>query len=125
MRTIEYIEAIICEENHIEPANLHIKTRKESIREPRQIIVYLALLEGIKPLEIAIYFGQNHSTISLTKKRIKEITEVDRHFREKIEYYIKLVNSDKDVKLTILSCKLEKIKREGMELMAELEKIKI
>jgi len=85
--SIDNIIDIVSQELNIKPSDIKSKKRAKKIVEARRICIYLArnLTPNSMP-QIAVYFGmKDHSAISHTMRKIKEIIEKDESLKVLIE----------------------------------------
>ena len=108
MRTIKEIADTVCKVRGIDPEELKRKTRKQEIREARQIAMYFALLEGHSQSKAAGYFGLDHATAIHARKVVAEHMEWERNFRLDIAIIHKKLNEVENEQLAYLSS-IEKI----------------
>ena len=85
---IEEIENIVCIGEKLPPEYLHAPDRETTVKEARQIIMYLAKTETrLTHALIGGYFGQDHATSSNSCKRINDLIDTDPLFRAKVRGY--------------------------------------
>jgi hypothetical protein len=85
---IQEIENIVCIGEKVPPDSLHVPDRETSVKETRQIIMYLSKTETrLTHALIGGYFGQDHATCSNSCKRIKNLIDSDPLFRAKVKVY--------------------------------------
>lgn len=101
---IEYIEGIVCRYFGVVKKELETKSRKTTVRFPRQIIMYLLKkYANISLVKIGErYGGRDHTTVIAAKDAIKDMMDTDEIIKQLIEGFesqIKiycLKNSHKD-----------------------------
>lgn len=124
-RTIEYIEAVVCEGECIEAEILHERTRKQYIKDIRQMIMFLALKYGNTELKTGSYFCLDHSTAHHARKAIQNMYDTDRLFKYKLDKYDELLKAGEEVKADKLVNLLTRLKRETSKLQEKLNMIMI
>jgi len=81
----ELFESKIRHEYNISIEELHSKSRKRYIIEPRQIMMYVMREHyGYRLERIGDYFDKNHATVIHAVKNIKNIMFSDKHFEHKL-----------------------------------------
>lgn len=89
---IEEIENIVCIGEKLPPEYLHVPDRETTVKEARQIIMYLAKTETkLIYAVIGAYFNQDHATAYNSRKRISNLIDTDPLFRAKVAGYQKQV----------------------------------
>jgi hypothetical protein len=90
---LKKIEAIICAFEGFKSEDIHVKSREQSIKETRQIIMYFARQEtNLTQKVIGEYFdGKDHATVINAVKHIQDLIDVDIAFRYKMNEYRKYV----------------------------------
>lgn len=124
-RTIEYIEAVVCEGETIEPELLHERTRKQLIKDLRQMIMYLALKYGNTEHNTGSYFCLDHATAHHAKIAMQNMYDTDKLFKYKIDKYDELLKAGEEVKADKLVNLLSRLKRETNKLQEKLNTIMI
>lgn len=85
---IAIIEAVICQERNLEAETLHCKNRYKEVREPRQIIMYLAReYTKLSMREVGEYFEQDHSTVHHACKTVNNHIDTEPKFKKRILNY--------------------------------------
>jgi hypothetical protein len=90
--TIAFLERLVCEELSVDPASLHVRSRKRGVCFPRQLTYYLAVKyrhkipQGENSLEsLAAYYRQNHATVCHAAYRvIPNLISTNRQVREEV-----------------------------------------
>jgi hypothetical protein len=117
--TIQEIEYIICKDKGIRPGALHTDSRKQELRETRQLIMYFALTNHCgTQYEVGGYFGRDHATALHSKRVIENNIASSRDYAKEILRYkrkfdiafghVKIEDIDKDI--VILSNRLAYLK---------------
>jgi chromosomal replication initiator protein len=87
--TIDDIVKIISKELNVKPSDIRSKKRTKNVVNARRISIYLArnLTPNSMP-QIALYFGmKDHTAISHTMKKIKEVIKDDENFKVLLEEF--------------------------------------
>ena len=107
---INQIENIICLGEGIDPIEIHCKSRKNGLKETRQIIMYFA--KRLYPAktwgEIADYFALDHASAMHASKTIQNIIDTNKEFRERMNKHnqrLKVVRIDRIVSEAVTNIK--------------------
>ena len=91
---IELIEKMVCVGECINSAELHERsevnklTRKKEAKETRQIVMYLSCLTNKYTLaQVGAFYSQDHATVINANKRVNNLIDTEKKFKEKIEEY--------------------------------------
>ena len=95
MKTIEYIENVVCAGEKIEPIELHTPSQKRDICNYRQLVMTLAQEFGNTQEEAGKYFNRDHATAYSSKNAISNLYDTDKTWQIKIDLYRRLIRSDK------------------------------
>lgn len=123
---IKEIEKIVCKGEFITLEELHETNRKGRIVQARQIIMYFASKElGMTSVAIAKHFNKDHGTILSAVNKVSGYIETDSKFRTKIVRYKECLINHKIIKdKSSLEYRLERLKAELSEVIAEIELLK-
>ena len=101
---IRKIQSIVCTQTGIKSEKIHYKTRKEEIREARQLIHYFsAKYTKVALAKIGLWVGnKTHATVLNSNKKINNLIQTKRECRNKIRemekeiitFYKKLKNEE-------------------------------
>lgn len=79
LRAINYLIDDVCNDFDIDRARLFKKSRKQPYSEIRQIVFYLANLQGISKVKIARYFSFHHSSVIYGIRHIEDLSKYDQN----------------------------------------------
>ena len=84
---IRKIQSIVCIHTGIKSEKIHYKTRKEEIREARQLIHYFsAKYTKVALAKIGLWVGnKTHATVLHSIKKINDIIQTDKEFKQLVD----------------------------------------
>lgn len=89
--TISEIEKIVCSGENASVSVIHCPGRKKEIIHVKYIIIRLAHELGLSEYKIADYYGCDHATVNIAKRRVMELYQTEPEYANKIDHYRMLV----------------------------------
>ena len=125
MRTIEYIENVVCAGENVDPDTLHTTSRERRFLEIRQLIMTLAL-EFNNTQEVAgAYFNKNHCTALNARRVIYALSDTDKLWNLKLRLYRNIIGSGKTYTAWEFEDRKARIIGEAQQIIKDIEKIAI
>lgn len=79
------IEYVVCRHYGLRPSDLHVKSQRREISEPRQLVMTLIHETGRGTNnKSASYYNKDHATCTHARKTIKAMIETNAEFRAKV-----------------------------------------
>jgi len=124
-QTIEYIEEMVCFNEHIESDILHTPGKHDPFVTIRQIIMTLALEQNYTMYEIGNYFSRTHVTVINARKTVNNRCDTEKVFAEKYYAYQDMLRDKESFKVAYMANELARLKTETMALQEQLNQIAI
>jgi len=125
IRSIAYIEKMVCHDRGVMPNSLHTRSRKDPHKTIRQVIMTLAIEQGHTMAIAGAYFDRDHATALSAKRCIYNRVETEKAFREKFERYRGLLKTKESFRADYLGQELSRLRQEVGVLQNQLNMIAI
>lgn len=126
MKSIEFIEAVVCKERLLNPEELHTKSRQQDLIEAKYLIIYYASHRGNSTSRCEQYFSLKHPMTNYVRKIIADRIAVEKKFRDEVERIARIIDENEtDSMLCYWTKRLSEIKREISEITSEVERIAV
>lgn len=111
---IDYIIENVCKYHNMPTWKIYLKTHEREIVEPRQIAMYFTKRKTNMSLyAIGDEFNKNHATVLHACKKVQNIIDTDKKFKEKINSIEIMINRGYNMVDQLLN-KIKEIQKEGI-----------
>jgi len=92
---VNIIEKIVCDNYNITPELLYTKSRKRAICFPRQIIMYLLMLNNYTSISAGAVYDRDHATALHAKKTVLGLMDTDKNIKNRLQIIIDQISNEK------------------------------